>query len=83
MFLHKLYKFVSELFLKSLKTQKNHKFLPFFCRVSFCLCHISAAKPGLKISFTGPSDKMSDGCEFGSDMCMMMSDDLQFSLAPK
>jgi hypothetical protein len=29
---------------------------------------------GLKISFTGPSDKMSDDCEFGSDMCMMMSD---------
>ena len=27
--------------------------------------------------------KMSDDCEFGSDMCMMMSDDLQFSLAPK
>ena len=35
---------------------------------------------GLKISFTGPSDKMSDDCEFGSDM---MSDDLQFSLAWK
>ena len=38
---------------------------------------------GLKISFTVPSDKMSDECEFGSDTCMMMSDDLQFSLAPK
>jgi hypothetical protein len=33
---------------------------------------------GLKISFTGPSDKMSDDFEFGSDICMMMSDDLQF-----
>ena len=38
---------------------------------------------GLKISFTGPSDKMSDDFEFGSDICMMMSDDLQFSLARK
>jgi hypothetical protein len=38
---------------------------------------------GLKISFTRPYDKMSDDCKFGSDMCMMMSDDLQFSLAPK
>ena len=42
-----------------------------------------ASYTGLKISFTGPSDKMSDDCEFGSDMCMMMSDDLKFSLAPK
>jgi hypothetical protein len=25
-FLHKLYNFVSEVFLESLKTQKNHKF---------------------------------------------------------
>jgi hypothetical protein len=25
------------------------------------------------------SDKMSDDFEFGSDICMMMSDDLQFS----
>ena len=33
---------------------------------------------GLKISFTGPSDKMSDDFEFGLDICMMMSDDLQF-----
>ena len=39
--------------------------------------------PGLKISFTGPSDKMSDDFEFGSDICMMMSDDLHFSLPPK
>jgi hypothetical protein len=39
--------------------------------------------PGLKISFTRPSDKMSDDFEFGSDMCIMMSDDLQFSLATK
>jgi hypothetical protein len=38
---------------------------------------------GLKIYFTGPSDKMSVDCEFGSDMCIMMSDDLQFSLARK
>jgi hypothetical protein len=38
---------------------------------------------GLKISFTGPSDKMSDDFEFWSDICMMMSDDLQFSLARK
>jgi hypothetical protein len=30
---------------------------------------------GLKMSFTGTSDKMSDDVEFGSDM----SDDLQFS----
>ena len=37
----------------------------------------------LKISFTGPSDKMSDDFQFGSDICMMMSDDLQFSLARK
>jgi hypothetical protein len=29
----------------------------------------------LKIYFTGPSDKMSDDREFGSDICMMMSDD--------
>jgi hypothetical protein len=28
-------------------------------------------QPGLKISFTGPSDKMSDGVEFGSDICLM------------
>jgi hypothetical protein len=34
---------------------------------------------GLKISFTGPSDKVYDDFEFGSDICMMMSDDLQFS----
>ena len=27
--------------------------------------------PGLKISFTGPSDKMSDDFEFGSDICPM------------
>ena len=40
-------------------------------------------KAGLKISFTGPSDKMSDDFEFGSDICMMMSDDLQFSLGRK
>ena len=26
---------------------------------------------GLKISFTGPSDKMSDAVEFGSDICPM------------
>jgi hypothetical protein len=26
---------------------------------------------GLKISFTGPSDKMSDDIEFGSDICPM------------
>jgi hypothetical protein len=26
---------------------------------------------GLKISFTGPSDKMSDDVEFGSDICPM------------
>jgi hypothetical protein len=38
---------------------------------------------GLKISFTGPSDKMSDDFEFGSDICIMMSDDLQFSLGRK
>jgi hypothetical protein len=38
---------------------------------------------GLKMSFTGPSDKMSDDFEFGSDICMMMSDDHQFSLARK
>ena len=38
---------------------------------------------GLKISFTGPSDKVSDDFEFESDICMMMSDDLQFSLARK
>jgi hypothetical protein len=31
----------------------------------------------LYISFTGPSDKMSDDFEFGSNICMMMSDDLQ------
>jgi hypothetical protein len=33
----------------------------------------------LKIYFTGPSDKVYDDFEFGSDICMMMSDDLQFS----
>jgi hypothetical protein len=38
---------------------------------------------GLKISFTGQSDKVSDDFEFGSDIYMMMSDDLQFSLARK
>jgi hypothetical protein len=27
--------------------------------------------PGLKISFTGPSDKMSGDVEFGSDICPM------------
>ena len=27
--------------------------------------------PGLKIYFTGPSDKMSDDVEFGSDICPM------------
>jgi hypothetical protein len=27
--------------------------------------------PGLKISFTGPTDKMSDDIEFGSDICSM------------
>ena len=29
------------------------------------------ASAGLKISFTGPSDKMSDDVEFGSDICPM------------
>jgi hypothetical protein len=48
-FLHKLYKIVSELFLASLKTQKNHKFRAVFCRVSFCSCHISAVKQYLLI----------------------------------
>jgi hypothetical protein len=38
---------------------------------------------GLKISFTGPSDRMSNDFEFGSDICMMMFDDHQFSLARK
>jgi hypothetical protein len=33
---------------------------------------------GLKISFTGPSDKMSDDVEFGSDICPMTFA-LQFS----
>ena len=42
-----------------------------------------ATHSGLKISFTGPSDKMSDDFEFGSDICVMMSDDLQFSVAWK
>jgi hypothetical protein len=27
--------------------------------------------PGLKISFTGPSDKMSGDVEFGSNICPM------------
>jgi hypothetical protein len=35
--------------------------------------------PGLKISFSGPSNKMSNDFEFRLDICMMMSDDLQFS----
>ena len=37
--------------------------------------------PGLKISFTGPSDKMSDDVEFGSDICpMTFSFDSEISL---
>ena len=36
---------------------------------------------GLKIYFTALSHKMSDDFEFRPDICMMMSDDLQFSLA--
>jgi hypothetical protein len=31
----------------------------------------TTAGAGLKISFTGPSDKMSDDVEFGSDICPM------------
>jgi hypothetical protein len=34
---------------------------------------LSVASSGLKISFTGPSDKMSDDFEFGSDICPMTS----------
>ena len=43
----------------------------------------SLISSGLKISFTGPSDKMSDDFEFWSDTRMMMSDDFQFSLIRK
>ena len=35
--------------------------------------NLSVASSGLKISFTGPSDKMSDDFEFGSDICPMTS----------
>jgi hypothetical protein len=38
---------------------------------------------GLKISFTGPSDRMSDAWLWVRHMYMMMSDDLQFSLTRK
>ena len=31
----------------------------------------TVASSGLKISFTGPSDKMSGDVEFGSDICPM------------
>ena len=34
--------------------------------------------PGLKISFTGPSDKMSGDVEFGSDICPMTFDQFSF-----
>ena len=61
-------------------------FLQQTCLFSSCFIsgiYVCFIVSGLKISFTGPSDKMSNECEFGSDMCMMMSDDLLFSLAPK
>ena len=48
-FLHKLCKIVSELFLESLKTQKSLKIRAVCCRVSFCSCHISAVKRYLLI----------------------------------
>jgi hypothetical protein len=34
-------------------------------------CNNSSENTGLKIYFTGPSDKMSDDVEFGSDICPM------------
>ena len=40
-------------------------------------------KQALKYLLLKISDKMSDDFEFGSDICMMMSDDLQFSLGRK
>ena len=55
--------------------------------VNIGLCYIETvflySIAGLKIYFTGPSDKMSDDFEFGSDIYVMMSDDLQFSVARK
>jgi hypothetical protein len=42
------------------------------------LCILITRHAGLKIYFTGPSDKMSD--DFESDICVMMSDDLQASV---
>jgi hypothetical protein len=50
-----------------------------FTPVRMCELCLHFELPGLKISFIGPSDKMSDDFEFWSDICMMMSDDLQFS----
>ena len=38
--------------------------------MTLLLCE-SGRSPGLKISFTGPSDKMSGDVEFGSDICPM------------
>ena len=38
---------------------------------------------GLKISVREPSDKLFDDFEFGSDICIVMSDDFEFSLAWK
>ena len=53
-------------------------------RLIGCLVMKLNAFTGLKLSFSGPSDKTSDDFEFGSaDICIMMSDDLMFSLAQK
>ena len=53
-------------------------------RLIRCLVMMLNAFTGLKLSFSGPSDKTSDDFEFGSaDICIMMSDDLMFSSAQK
>ena len=54
-------------------------------RLIRCLVMKLDAFTSLKLSFSGPSDKTSDDFEFGSAdiLCIMMSDDLMFSLAQK
>jgi hypothetical protein len=50
-----------------LKSLKLPEALPLHATCPYTL----RLRSGLKISFTWPSDKMSDDCEFGSDICMM------------
>jgi hypothetical protein len=44
---------------------------------------LACGSSDLKISVRELSDKMVDDFEFGSDICIVMSDDFEFSLAWK